>query len=119
MSDNIIIEKSLDFAVRIVKLANYLNKEKKEYTMANQILRSGTSIGANIHEAQYAQSKADFVSKSTISQKETFETMYWLNVLFRTEYINEIEYKSLYSDAEEIMKILSRIIVSSKSQNLK
>jgi len=76
-------------------------------------------IGENIHEAQYAQSKADFVSKTAISQKETFETIYWLKVLFRTEYINETEYKSLYSDAEEIMRILSRIIVSSKSQNLK
>ena len=105
--NNISLEKSESFAVRIVNLYKYLTSKKSEYVMSKQILKSGTSIGANLAEAQYAISSDDFTAKLYISLKETSETLYWLKLLYRTEYITENEYDSLYGDCEEIRKILS------------
>ena len=114
-SNSIIIEKSLDFAARIVKLNNYLIKEKKENIISKQIIRSGTSIGANINEAQYGNSKADFVSKLHISLKETAETEYWLRLLFKSDYIDNKMFDSLLNDCLEVKKILISSINTAKS----
>lgn len=99
--------KSMAFAVRIVKLYKYLCEEKKEYIISKQILRSGTSIGANIAEAECGISKKDFLMKIYIALKESSETLYWLELLNKTDYLNEIQYRSLYSDCDELRKILS------------
>lgn len=107
-------EKAFAFAVRVVKLCQHLQNEKHEYVLSKQLIRSGTSIGANISEAQQGQSKADFVSKMSISLKETAETKYWLRLLHATEYLTEKEYLSLNGDCVEIEKMLTRIIKSSK-----
>ena len=100
-------EKSKRFAVRIVRLYQYLCSEKKEFVISKQLLRSGTSIGANLSEAECAVSKSDFLSKIYISLKETAETMYWLELLFKTEYLTAPQYLSLYRDALELRKMLS------------
>ena len=113
MADNIIAKKTEDFAVRIVKLWKYLIKSK-EYEMSTQIKRSGTSIGANVVEGLFAQSKKDFVSKMSIALKECAETQYWLRLLHRTEFLTDAEFSSLNSDADEIGRILSSIINSAK-----
>lgn len=110
----IIEQKSFQFAVRIVKLSKYLRSTKKEYTLSKQLLRSGTSIGANVAEAQQAQSKADFISKLSIALKETTETKYWLKLLRATDYLSEAEFQSIFSGCVEIEKILVSIIKSSK-----
>lgn len=102
--------RSKEFAVRIVNLVRYLNNEQHEYVMSNQILRSGTSIGANITEAEYAQSRADFFSKVSISLKEAAETRYWLDLLFRTKYLNDEQYQSLLTDVEALIKILVKTV---------
>ena len=96
MKRAIIEEKSFDFAIRIVKLYKYLCNNKKEYVLSKQVLRSGTSIGANVAEAQQAQSKEDFISKLSIALKETTETKYWLRLLNATNYLNQSEIKSNY-----------------------
>lgn len=108
-------EKSFQFAVRIVKLSKYLNASHKEYSLSDQILRSGTSIGANVAESQQAQSRADFVSKLGIALKETVETEYWLRLLHATDYLSEKEYLSLSGDCQELKKILTSIIKTTKS----
>ncbi len=113
MSNNPIAHKSFEFAVRIVDLAKHLRNNHKEHILSRQILRCGTSIGANIAEAQRGQSTADFAAKMTISLKEANETSYWLRLLFRTEYLNEKEYKSLNADLEEILRLLTAICKSS------
>ena len=100
-------EKSESLAIRIVRLYQYLQDEKKEYVLSKQLLRSGTSIGANLAEAKYAISKNDFISKQYIALKEVSETLYWLKLLFKTDYLTEGQYDSLYQDAEEIRKLLS------------
>ena len=110
-------EKSEDFAVRIIGLYKYLISEKKEFVIAKQILRSGTSIGANLAEADYAISKSDFLSKLYIALKETSETLYWLRLLYKTEYLSEKEYNSIYDDCEEIRKILSSSTKTIKTKN--
>ena len=89
MSENIIVDKSFDFAVRIVNLNKYLNNEQKEYVLSKQLLRSGKSIGANVSEAERAQSKADFISKMSIALKEANETNYWLKLLYKTDYLSK------------------------------
>ena len=109
MKDNVIIEKSMAFAVRIVNLYKYLSKEKREYIISKQICKSGTSIGANIAEAQRAQSTADFVSKMKISQKEANETQYWLQLLHQTVYLSDKEFESIHADLVEVLKILTAI----------
>ena len=109
MKENVIIEKSFDFAVRIVNLNKYLTQNKKEYTLSKQLLRCGTSIGANVSEAQRGQSKADFVSKMAIALKEAYETEYWLRLFYRTDYLNVDEFSSLDKDINEIISLLVSI----------
>jgi len=106
MKENILIDKSIDFGARIVKLNRYLLETKHENVLSKQILRSGTSIGANINEAQYGNSKADFIAKLHIAMKETAETEYWLHILEKSEYIEKEMASSLLSDCLEIKKIL-------------
>ncbi len=113
MKNNIISDKSKAFAIRIVKLYKYLCDEKREFVMSKQILRSGTSIGANIREKN-AQSKADFISKMNIALKEADETAYWLELLVETEYINKNQFDNIYSDCNELIRILTSIIKSIK-----
>ena len=96
--DSILEQKSFQFAVRIVNLCKHLRDTKKEYILSKQLLRAGTSIGANLSKAQQAQSKADFISKLSIALKETTETKYWIKLMAATEYLNEQEYRSIYSD---------------------
>ena len=112
---SILMDKSKGFALRIIKLYKYLCEQKNEYVLSKQILRSGTSIGANIHEAFYAQSKADFISKLSISQKEGGETLYWLELLHESAFIYDDAFKSIYSDCEELMKLLTVSIKKSKN----
>ena len=109
MKEIIIVDKSFAFSVRIVNLYNYLVREKREYHISKQIQRSGTSIGANVAEAQKAQSTADFVAKYKIALKEANETQYWLRLLRETHYITDVEFESMHCDLLEILKILTAI----------
>ena len=106
--------KSFRFAVRIVKLTKMLKAERKEFILSNQLLRSGTSIGANIVEAQQAQSRADFLSKMNIALKEAVETDYWLRLLEETDYLSTVEFTSIRADCDEIVKILVSSVKSAK-----
>ena len=117
MKENIIQQKSFAFAIRIVNVYKYLQSEKKEFALSKQLLNSGTSIGANVEEAIGGQSKKDFISKISISYKEARETKYWLRLLEATNYLEEKEAKSLLFDTEELCKILSSILLSSKNSN--
>jgi len=112
--ESIIEQKSFRFAIRIVNLCRHVRSTKKEYTLSEQLLRSGTSIGANITEAQQAQSKADFVSKLSIALKEASETKYWIRLLHATEYLSAQEYQSICADCTEIEKILVASIKTAK-----
>ena len=112
--ENVIEIKSFNFAVRIVNLYKYLTDTKKEYLLSKQLLRSGTSIGANVAEAEQAQSKPDFISKMNIALKETSETKYWIKLLKATEFLSEKESNSLIGDCVELEKLLVSIIKSSK-----
>lgn len=112
--NSILLDKSLLFAARIVKLNKYLTKEKKETVIAKQIIRSATSIGANANEAIYGQSKADFIAKLQISLKETAGTEYWLRLLMLSDYITEKEGGSLLNDCLEIKKILISTLNTAK-----
>ncbi|MBQ3495986.1 MAG: four helix bundle protein [Clostridia bacterium] len=114
MKENALIEKSLNFATRIVKLYQYLTKTKKETILSKQVLRSGTSIGANINEANFGQSRADFIAKMHIALKEAVETIYWLKVLTTSEYINEKLGLSLLNDCIELKKLLVSTINTTK-----
>jgi len=118
MSKAIVYDKALQFSVRIVKLYKYLKEEKKEYIISKQIMRSGTSIGANIAEASGGQSKRDFISKIQISLKEANETKYWMELLLKTDYIDKFQYENLKADADEIQKLLTSILKTTK-KNLK
>ena len=113
-SDNIVRTKSKSFAIRIIKLYNYLCETKKEFTISKQLLRSGTSIGANIVEALCGFSRKDFLAKAYIAYKECAETMYWLELLHETGYLTEQEFNSIYSEAVELSKILSSITKTTK-----
>lgn len=114
MRENAIVEKSMLFAVRIVRLYQHLTDARREFVMSKQALRSGTSIGANVREAESAQSKADFVAKCSIALKECDETGYWLELLKRTEYISSAQYDSIESDRKELFALLTSIIKTSK-----
>ncbi len=114
MKESLLIDKSIAFAARIIKLHQYLIRSKKEPIISKQIVRSGTSIGANINEASYGQSKADFISKMHIALKETAETEYWLKLLILAEYISEDMGKSLLNDCLEIKRILVASINTAK-----
>ena len=103
-------DKSFCFAKRIVKLCGHLRESKKEYTMSQQLLRAGTSIGANVAESEHAQSRPDFVSKLNIALKEATETDYWLRLLYETDYLNQQEFDSIIADCREIESILASIV---------
>jgi len=115
--DNQVVDKSKDFAIRIVKLYKYLCETKHEYILSKQLLRSGTSIGANIKEAIQAQSTPDFLFKLNISLKEASETEYWLEILHETEYLTEKEFNSIYPDCEELLRLLVSIIKSTRKNS--
>ena len=114
MKDNLIADKSKQFAIRIVKLYRYLTENNHEFVLSKQILRSGTSIGANVCEAIQAQSRKDFISKMQIALKEAGETKYWLELLHETEYLSDKEYESIAADCLEVNKILTAIIKTSR-----
>lgn len=111
-------QKSFQFAVRIVKLCRYLQESKREFVLSKQLLRSGTSIGANVAEAQQAQSKADFISKLSISLKENTETKYWLRLLNAANYLSQREFQSMLSDCLELEKLLTSIINTAKKNSV-
>ena len=111
--ENIIETKSFDFAVRIVNLYKYLTDNKNEYVLSKQLLRSGTSIGANVAEAEQAQSKPDFKSKMSIALKEAYEVDYWIKLLYHTNYLNQKEFHSIFKDNDEIICLLVAICKSS------
>ena len=114
MKENKIKSKSFSFAVRIVKLYQYLKNEKNEFVISKQLLKSGTSIGALIRESEHSESKSDFIHKLAIAQKETNESLYWLELLFSTDIISKEQFESINNDAVEIIKILTAIIKSTK-----
>lgn len=109
MSENIITDKSFGFAVRVVNLYKHLTAEKKEFVLSKQLLRSGTSIGANVAEAERGQSRADFNAKMNIALKEANETYYWLRLLHQTDYLTDKEFKSMETDIDEIIAVLVSI----------
>lgn len=117
--DNAIVGKSKFFAIRIVRAYKYLTAEKNEYVLSKQLLRSGTSIGANVKEAIRGQSKPDFYSKLNIALKEASETEYWLEILYETEYIDKKLFDSIISDCREIIKLLISITKTQKSRTKK
>ncbi|MBC5839479.1 four helix bundle protein [Flavobacterium muglaense] len=116
MKDNIVKNKSFDFAVRIVKLYQYLCVDKKEYVLSKQLLRSGTSVGAMIREAEHAESKQDFIHKLAIAQKEANEVVYWLELLEATDYLSTKEFDNINRDAIEILKLITSILKTTKGQ---
>jgi four helix bundle protein len=115
--ENILELKSFAFALRIVKCHQFLQTEKHEYVLSKQLLRSGTSIGANIKEAEQVQSKTDFIHKLSIALKEANETEYWLELLHQSGYLEQKIFDSLYSDCKELLKLLTSIIKTSKENN--
>jgi len=114
MKDNIVKERSFEFALKIIRLYQHLIAVKKEFTLSKQLLRSGTAIGALIREAEQAESKADFIHKLSISLKEANETKYCIELLFRSDYINEAEYNSIILPLSELLRLLTSIIKTSK-----
>lgn len=115
-TDNIIVDKSKVFALRIIRLYQYLKNEKNEFVLSKQLLRSGTSIGANVKEAIRGQSRADFYAKLNISLKEASETEYWLELLHESEYIEEKTFNSIYADCQELIKLLVAITKTQKGE---
>jgi len=115
MRENIVKDKSLDFAVRIVNLRRHLIESKKESVLSKQILRSGTSVGAMIREAEHAETKNDFKHKMAIAQKEINETIYWLELLHATDYISSEQFNSINNDAIELIKLITSILKTTKS----
>lgn len=114
--DNLILVKSKAFALRIIRLYKYLCEEKKEFVLSKQVLRSGTSIGANAKEASLAQSKKDFQAKLFIALKEAGETEYWLELLHESDYIEDASFESIYADNKEIIRILTSILKTSREK---
>jgi four helix bundle protein len=114
MKDNIIVDKTYAFASRIVKLYKFLTQEQREYVLSKQVLRSGTSIGANVEEAVAAASRADFINKLTVAAKEARETSYWLRLLHDNEYLPTALFQSIHSDIDEIKKIIGSIVISTR-----
>lgn len=117
-TENVVLEKSFQFSVRIVRLYKYLANEHKEYVLSKQLLRSGTSIGANVNEAQAAQSRADFIAKLCIASKEARETQYWINLLIATDYLDasELHVSTLLEESNQLAKLLTSIIKTSQSK---
>lgn len=116
MKENIIQQKSFAFAVKIIKTYKYLIETKKEFVLSKQLLKSGTSVGANIEEALGGQSKKDFIAKLSIAYKEARETKYWLLLLKEVRYLSHDEFSSVFNDCEEILKILGKIQKTSKEK---
>ena len=114
MKNNPLKEKSFDFAIRIVNLYRFLITEKKEYVMSKQLSKSRAAVGALAREAEHAESKADFIHKLSIAQKECNESLFWLELLERTEYITTEQFNSIFDDAVEIMKLTTSIIITTK-----
>jgi len=116
MKDNIVLDKSFEFAIRVVNLHKHLCDSKKEYVLSKQLLRSGTSIGANINEAQAAQSKKDFIAKMSIASKEARESKYWIELLIKTDYLDKDDKhtQSLLDESYELIRLLTSIIKSSQ-----
>lgn len=112
--DNVILDRSLDFAVRIVNLCRHVQKKSSEYILTKQLCKSGTSIGANVREAVMGISSADFLAKMYVALKESYETEYWITLLYRTDYITKNEYESIYNDCRELTKLLSSITKTTK-----
>ncbi len=117
MKNNVVLDKSFDFAVRIVNLKRYLVDDKKEFILSKQVLRSGTAIGALVREAQQAESTLDFIHKLSIALKEANETKYWLLLLNKTDYLPGNQSQSLHNDIDELLKLLISIIKSAKYNN--
>ena len=115
MGEDVVKEKSKHFAIRVIRLYQYLTDNKKEFVLSKQLLRSGTSIGANVREAGRAQSKKDFISKMNIALKEAAESEYWLELLYETDYLNEIEFKSITDDISELNRLLISIVKTSRN----
>jgi four helix bundle protein len=115
-TDNVIVEKSKCFAVRVVKLCQYLVKQKGERVLSTQLLRSGTSIGANVKESIRAHSRNDFIAKLVIALKEGAETEYWLELLDATGYLTKKQFESVYADCQELLKLLTAIIKTARSK---
>ena len=114
MKENIILNKSYDFAIRVIRMYQHLTKGKKEFVLSKQVLRSGTSIGANVEEAIGGSSKKDFLNKMKMAYKEARETSYWLRLLKDTDFINQKAFDSIHNDCEELLKLLYTIIKSTK-----
>lgn len=119
MKNNIVRQNSFELAVRIVNLYKLLTQERKEFVMSKQLLKSGTSVGANVREALNAESSADFIHKLAIAQKECDETLYWLELLHTTQYLTEKEYTSIAQDTTSLLKIIRSIILTTKQNNNK
>ena len=117
--DNVIQIKSYAFAIRIVRLYQHLSSTKKEFVLSKQLLRSGTSVGANIEEAIAAHSRADFIAKVTVSHKEIRETIYWLRILKDTDYLTATEFTSINNDALEVANIIGAILKTTKTKSTK
>jgi four helix bundle protein len=117
MRENVVKDKSFGFAVRVVRLYQFLCEQKKEFVLSKQLLRSGTSVGAMVREAEHAETKNDFKHKMGIAQKEINETIYWLELLYKTDYLTTDQFESINTDAVEIIKIITAILKSSKTIN--
>lgn len=114
MKESILAVKSFDFAIRVVNVYKYLVETKKEFVLSKQLLRCGTSVGAMINEGTFAESKPDFIHKYGIAQKECNETIYWIKLLFRTNFINEKQFESLSEDTVELLKMITASIITAK-----
>ena len=116
MRENVVKEKSFSFAVRVIKLYKYLVDDKKEFVLSKQLLRSGTSVGAMIRETEHAESQNDFIHKMAIAQKEMNESLYWLELLQKTDYLSQDQFDSINFDALEIIKIITSILKTTKNK---
>ena len=119
MAESVMLEKAKDFAVEIVNTCNAIKETKREFVLTKQLLRAGTSIGANIHESKYGHGTADFIAKMQIALKECYESEYWLELLFRTDYLSESEYKCLQNQCGAIRRMLISSINTVKTNNTK
>ncbi len=119
MKENVVKSKSFAFAIRIVKLYQYLRAEHSEFVLSKQVLRCGTSVGAMVRESEHSESTADFVHKLAIAQKEINETIYWLELLKETAYLSQEQFESINADATELIKLVTSIIKTTKANLLK
>lgn len=115
-SKSIIVDKSFAFAIRIIRLCQFLQTERREFILSKQLIRSGTAIGALVREAQNAQSSADFIHKLSISQKECDETIYWIELLNKTDYLNHIQSENILIDANDLLKMIRSAIITTKQK---